>query len=148
MSREAFLSASRPTVAVLATMNTKGKETRFVADVLARASTTPWIIDLSSKLHDIDGADVTGASVAAAAGASWQTLSERSRQDAAAVMAEGGAKILLEKCINGQIAGAIGIGGANGTNVVCSIMRALPLCVPKIRFCNIGGEGRRELGVM
>jgi hypothetical protein len=21
------------------------------------------------------------------------------------------------------------------------------LCVPKIRFCNIGGEGRRELGV-
>ena len=22
------------------------------------------------------------------------------------------------------------------------------LCVPKIRFCNIGGEGRRELGVI
>jgi uncharacterized protein (UPF0261 family) len=91
------LSVSRPIVAVLATMNTKGKETRFVADVLARAGTTPWIVDLSSKLHDIDGADVTGASVAAAAGVSWQTLSERSRQDAAAVMAEGGAKILLEK---------------------------------------------------
>jgi hypothetical protein len=24
---------------------------------------------------------------------------------------------------------------------------SLRLCVPKIRFCNIGGEGRRELGV-
>src|ERR1019366_3112782 len=23
----------------------------------------------------------------------------------------------------------------------------LPLCVPKIRFCNIGGEGHRELGM-
>ncbi len=22
-----------------------------------------------------------------------------------------------------------------------------PLCVPKIKFCNIGGEGHRELGV-
>jgi hypothetical protein len=22
------------------------------------------------------------------------------------------------------------------------------LCVPKIRFCNIGGEGHRELGVI
>ena len=118
-------------------MNTKGKETRFVAAVLARAGTTPWIVDLSSKLHDIDGADVTGASVAAAAGASWQTLSERSRQDAAAVMAEGGAKILLEKFINGQIAGAIGIGGANGTNVVCSIMRALPYLVPKIMVSTV-----------
>jgi hypothetical protein len=26
-------------------------------------------------------------------------------------------------------------------------IKRIPLCVPKIRFCNIGGEGRRELGV-
>jgi hypothetical protein len=26
--------------------------------------------------------------------------------------------------------------------------RKAHLCVPKIRFCNIGGEGRRELGVI
>jgi cytochrome d ubiquinol oxidase subunit I len=25
--------------------------------------------------------------------------------------------------------------------------RVPPLCVPKIRFCNIGGEGRQELGI-
>jgi hypothetical protein len=25
---------------------------------------------------------------------------------------------------------------------------ASQLCVPKIRFCNIGGEGHQELGVM
>jgi hypothetical protein len=25
--------------------------------------------------------------------------------------------------------------------------RMLPLCVPKIRFCNTGGEGRPESGV-
>jgi uncharacterized protein (UPF0261 family) len=31
----------------LATMNTKGKEARFVADVLARAGATPWSVDLS-----------------------------------------------------------------------------------------------------
>jgi hypothetical protein len=31
-----------------------------------------------------------------------------------------------------------------------NLCRALgaDLCVPKIRFCNIGGEGRRELGVI
>ena len=91
------MSTSKPTVAVLATLNTKGKEARFVADVLARAGATPWIVDLSLKSHEVDGADVAGASVAAAAGASWQALSERSRQDAAAVMAEGGKKMLLER---------------------------------------------------
>ena len=77
MSREVFLSASEPIVAVLATMNTKSKEARFVADVLARAGATPWIVDLSMKAHDVAGADLTGASVAAAGGASWQMLNEQ-----------------------------------------------------------------------
>jgi Uncharacterised protein family (UPF0261) len=58
MSREVFLSASESIVAVLATLNTKGKETQFVADVLARAGATPWVVDLSLKPHDVAGADV------------------------------------------------------------------------------------------
>jgi uncharacterized protein (UPF0261 family) len=131
------VNASSPTVAVLATLNTKGKETRFVADLLARAGTTPWIVDLSLKSHNHDGADVAGASVAAAAGDSWLMLSERSRQEAAAVMAEGGATILLEKFAKGQLAGAIGIGGANGTSIACAIMRALPYLVPKIMVSTV-----------
>ena len=120
-------------------MNTKGKEARFVADALARAGATPWIVDLSLKSHDADGADVAGANVAAAAGASWQTLNERSRQDAAAVMIEGGAKMLLDKFVKGEVAGAIGLGGANGTNLVCSILRALPYLVPKVMISTVAG---------
>src|SRR4249920_1382424 len=139
MSREAFLSSSRPTVAVLATMNTKGKEARFVADVLARAGTTPWIVDLSLKSHDADDADLAAADVAAAAGTSWQTLHERSRQEAAVVMIEGGAKMLLDKFVKGEVSGAIGLGGANGTNLVCSILRALPYLVPKVMISTVAG---------
>lgn len=132
MSREVFLSASEPIVAVLATMNSKGKEARFVAEVMARAGAMPWIVDLSLKPHDVAGADVAGTDIAEAAGASWQTLGERTRQEAAVVMAEGGTKILLEKFIKGEIAGVIGLGGANGTHLACSIMRALPYLLPKV----------------
>src|SRR5215470_13614798 len=107
--QELSLSASKPTIAVLATLNTKGREARFVAEVLARAGATPWIVDLSLKSHSVDGADVAGAAVAAAAGASWQALNERSREDAAAVMAEGGKKILLDRFINDEISGIIGL---------------------------------------
>ena len=120
-------------------MDTKSNEARFVADVLARAGATPWIVDLSMKSHDVSGADVTGAQVAAAAGASWEAINERSRQDAAAVMVEGGTRILLEKFTKGEIAGAIGIGGANGTNLVCSILRALPYLVPKVMISAVAG---------
>ena len=97
------------------------------------------IIDLSLKPHEVRGAHVPGAQVAAAAGASWTALSESSRQDAAAIMIEGGKKIVLEKFLAGEIAGAIGIGGANGTNLVCSIMRALPYLVPKVVVSAVAG---------
>jgi uncharacterized protein (UPF0261 family) len=120
-------------------MNTKGKEARFIADALARVGVTPWIVDLSLKSHDAGEADLAAANVAAAAGASWQTLSERSRQDAAAVMIEGGIKMLLEKFVSGEVSGAIGLGGANGTNLVCSILRALPYLVPKVMVSTVAG---------
>ena len=120
-------------------MDTKSNEARFVADALAHAGATPWIVDLSMKSHAVSAADVSGAQVAGAAGASWQVVNERSRQDAAAVMVEGGTTILLEKYTKGELAGAIGIGGANGTNLVCSILRALPYLVPKVMISTVAG---------
>ncbi|HSV23121.1 MAG TPA: Tm-1-like ATP-binding domain-containing protein [Xanthobacteraceae bacterium] len=138
------MSTSKPTIAVLATLNTKDKEARFVAEVLARAGVRPWIVDLSLKSHEVDGADMAGAGVAAAAGASWQALSERSRKDAAVVMAEGGKKLLLDGFINGEISGVIGLGGANGTNLVCSIMRALPYLLPKVMVSTVAGTAAAQ----
>lgn len=120
-------------------MDTKGNEARFVADMLSRAGAVPWLVDLSMKAHAVAAADVTGARVAEAAGASWQALDQRSRADAAAVMVEGGTRILLDKFAKGGIAGAIGIGGANGTNLVCSILRALPYLVPKVMISTVAG---------
>lgn len=138
------MSASNPTVAVLATMNTKSREARFVADVLARAGATPWIVDLSMKSHDVAAADVSGAQVAGATGVPWRALNESSRQEAAAVMAEGGTRILLDRFTKGEIAGAIGIGGANGTNLVCSILRALPYLVPKVMVSTVAGTAAAQ----
>jgi len=138
-SREAVLGGSKPIVAVLATLNTKSNEARFLAQVLERAGATPLIVDLSLKPHDVPGAAVTGAAVAGAAGTSWQKLESRSRQDAATVMIEGGGRILLERFTQGALAGAIGIGGANGTNVACSILRTLPYLVPKVMVSTVAG---------
>ena len=120
-------------------MNTKSREARFVADVLTSAGMTPWIVDLSMRPHDGSDAAVTGAQIAAAAGASWQALAGRTRREAAAVMIEGGSGILLESVAKGEIAGAIGLGGANGTDLVCSILRALPYLLPKVMVSTVAG---------
>ena len=132
------MNASNPTVAVLATMDTKGKEARFVASVLTLAGARPWIVDLSMKTHDVP-ADITGAQVAEAAGALWLSLNDSTRQEAADVMIAGGTQILLDKLAKGEIAGAIGLGGANGTDLVCSILRALPYLVPKVMVSAVAG---------
>ncbi len=52
---------------------------------------------------------------------------------------EGGTRILLEKLTRGEIAGAIGVGGANGTDLVCSILRPLPYLVPKVMVSAVAG---------
>ena len=70
---------------------------------------------------------------------SWLLLNERPRQEAAAVMIEGGTRILLEKLTRGEVAGAIGVGGANGTDLVCSILRPLPYLVPKVMVSAVAG---------
>jgi len=133
------VDTSTPRVAVLATLNTKGKEARFVAAQLTSAGLAPVVFDLSLKPHNVAGADVTGAQIADAAGTTWQHLSEQSRQQAAALMADGGKRLLLEKFMQGEIAGAIGLGGANGANLICSIMRALPYLVPKVMVTPVAG---------
>jgi uncharacterized protein (UPF0261 family) len=82
--------------------------------------------------------------VAAAAGAAWAALSARSRQEAAALMAEGGKRLMLERCAAGRLSGAIGLGGANGTNLVCAIMRALPYLVPKVVVSAVAGTAAAQ----
>ena len=47
--------------------------------------------------------------------------------------------ILLDKLSKGEISGAIGLGGANGTDLVCSILRALPYLVPKVMVSAVAG---------
>jgi uncharacterized protein (UPF0261 family) len=120
-------------------MNTKGKEALFVAENVSRAGAKPWIVDLSMKPHDVAGADLTGTEVARAGGSSWAELGTRTRREAADVMIKGGTQILLEKVIKREVAGAIGLGGANGTDLVCSILRPLPYLVPKIVISAVAG---------
>jgi uncharacterized protein (UPF0261 family) len=123
--------AANPTVAVLVTMDTKADEAAFVADCLTRAGAQPWIVDLSMKPHARSGADVSGEAVARAAGSDWAALAELDRRGAAEKMMEGGIAVVRARHEAGDLCGAIGLGGANGTTLACAIMRALPYLVPK-----------------
>ncbi len=119
-------------VAVLVTLDSKGAEAQFVCDALRRAGVTPRLVDLSLRPHPNGGADITGGELAEAGGVSWDGLSELDRTRAAEVMVAGGASVLRERFRTGAFGGVIALGGANGTSMGCSMMRALPALVPKV----------------
>ncbi len=123
---------SKPVIAVLVTLDSKGEEARFVCDALKSAGADPWLVDLSLRPHDVQGADVTGGDLAQAAGTSWDDLASSDRTAASEAMIEGGRSVVRGRYDDGGLDGAIGIGGANGTSMACECMRALPPLVPKV----------------
>jgi uncharacterized protein (UPF0261 family) len=119
-------------VAVLATLDTKNDEARFVCNALSEVGVTPWLVDLSLRPHATPGADIDGGSIAAAAQSSWDEITILDRAGAGEVMVLGAQRLLLDALEQGKLSGVIGLGGANGTSIACAIMRALPPILPKV----------------
>lgn len=123
---------TKPKIAVLVTMDSKGAEARFVCDVLTRVGADPWLVDLSLRPHGVAGANVSGGDLAEAAGMSWDDLAAHDRTAASEAMIEGGKSVVRRRFDDSQLDGAIGVGGANGTSMACAMMRVLPPLVPKV----------------
>jgi uncharacterized protein (UPF0261 family) len=123
--------ADNPTVAVLATLDSKHEAARFLCDALAAAGVTPWLVDMALRPHAHDFAAVGGAEVAQASGIAWEALAKLSRAEAAQTNIIGGSKIVGARTAAGEIDGIIGVGGANGCTMFCAVMRALAVGLPK-----------------
>lgn len=119
-------------IAVLITLDTKAAEAAFICGNLERHGCAPFIVDLSLRPHDVAGAAISGGDLAAAAGSSWQALAEMDRTGASETMIAGARNLFQERLEAGTLAGAISVGGANGTAMGCALMRELPLFLPKV----------------
>ncbi len=122
--------ATRPTVAVLTTLDSKPEAARFVCEALSSVGVTPWLVDLSLRPHEHSFAAVDGSTLAQASGTSWDALARLSRADAAQIMIIGAIDIVRRQLPD--LAGVLGLGGANGSTIACAVMRALPLGMPKV----------------
>lgn len=119
-------------VAVLVTLDTKAPEAEFICARLIDHGCLPFIVDLSLRPHNVPGAEISGGDLAAAGGSTWDEMSAMDRTGASETMIAGARSLFAERVAAGTIAGAISIGGANGTSMGCALMRELPLFMPKI----------------
>jgi len=119
-------------VAVIATLDSKPAPAAYTCEVLRGLGASPWLMDLSLRPHQQPGADIGGAALAELSGVRWSDVGAMDRTAAAETMIVGGAKALVQKYEAGEISAVVGVGGANGCTVFCSMMRALPPLFPKI----------------
>jgi uncharacterized protein (UPF0261 family) len=131
---------NRPSVHLLATLDTKGAEAAHVRDVLIECGARCTVVDCGCLGSPLARADISRGEVYAAAGESLADLQKSSDRGAAvAAAARGAAELIQRRHAAGLVAGVLGLGGSAGTVIATAAMRALPVGIP-------GGKGRRKRG--
>ena len=122
-----------PTIAILGTMDTKGVEHGFVAELIRQRGHNVLVIDVGSLDEPRLKPDVTRTEVARAAGIDLAELAaKRDRGAAVAAMSKGAPLILARLAEEKRIDGVISLGGGGGTAIATAAMRALPVGFPKL----------------
>ena len=122
-----------PTIAILGTMDTKGDEHAFVADLIQQRGHKVLVIDVGTMGDPRLKPDITRSEVAAAAGADFaQLAAKQDRGESVTAMSRGAPVILAKLAEEKRIDGVISLGGGGGTAIATAAMRALPIGFPKL----------------
>jgi uncharacterized protein (UPF0261 family) len=124
---------SGKTIAVVATLDTKGLEADYLRQQIERLGDRALVIDAGVVGTPATRADISREQVAEAGGTPLATLlNTPSREVAAPVMAEGVTQLVSRLVADGQIDGIVALGGTQGTTLSTRAMRALPYGFPKV----------------
>jgi len=141
--------ASPTTIAVLATLDSKGEEAAYLRDEIAAAGLQPMLVDVGVGGEAALAADISRDQVAAAAGTGVAALldGDVTTAEALSAMAQGAGVLLAQWVKDEAIAGALGLGGGKGTALIAQAMRSLPIGFPKLLVSTAAsGNTRRFLG--
>jgi len=137
------------TIAVLGTMDTKGEEHAFVAELIRVRGHQTLIIDVGTLEAPKLKPDVAREEVARAAGADLAALvARRDRGEAVTAMSKGAPMVLSRLLAERKIDGVISLGGGGGTSICTAGMRALPIGFPKLMVSTLAsGNTAQYVGV-
>ena len=130
------------TIAVIASLDTKGREVAHVRARIDQLGCRALVIDVGVKDEPAIAPDVTRETVAAAAGEAWEEIRCREKRDRITTMARGVSVLVPDLHARGQVDAVLALGGAQNTTIGTSAMRALPIGVPKLVVSTVA-SGKR-----
>ncbi len=135
---------------LISTMDTKGRETAYLAQRIKECGCRPVVMDLSMRGGPVQGADLSSAEVARAGGMAWEeVLATEDRARITEAMISGGRCLARAMVEEDRVQGVLGLGGATGSLMATEIMRALPFGVPKLMISStaaLPGLSTRYIG--
>ena len=121
------------TIAVLATLDTKGLESNYLREQIEKLGESTLLIDMGVIGEAETRTDIDRRELAAAGGTPLEDLLKNPiRQDAAPVMVDGAIRIITRLIDEGQIHAIICLGGTQGTTNGGKVLQTLPYGFPKI----------------
>jgi uncharacterized protein (UPF0261 family) len=127
------MSKESKTIAVLGTLDSKGEEHAFVADLIRQQGHTPLLIDVGTGADPTITPDISRFEVAAAGDIDLEALiARKDRGECVVAMSEVAPKRVARLAEDGKIHGIISLGGGGGTALGSSAMRGLPVGFPKV----------------
>ena len=139
-----------PTVVLLGTLDTKGKEYDFLRDRVLEHGVEVVLVDTGIMGEPLAEPDITREEVAEAVGADVYVLAAAGDRGAAVeTMAEGAAAVVSRLHAEGRLDGILGLGGSGNSALVTYAMRALPVGVPKLMVSTVAsGDTRPYVGAV
>lgn len=139
-----------PTVVLLGTLDTKGKEYAFLRDRVREHGLNVLLVDAGIVGEPLVEPDVSREEVAAAVGADVHALADAGDRGAAVeTMALGAAEIVKRLHAEGRLDGILGLGGSGNSAIVTQAMRELPVGLPKLMVSTVGsGDTRPYVGAV
>jgi uncharacterized protein (UPF0261 family) len=138
------------TIALVGTLDTKGREYAFLRDRLREAEVDVLVIDAGINEPVGLQPDVSREEVARAAGADVSALARAADRGAAVTaMAAGAEAVVRELYARGRFDGLLALGGSGGSSIAAPAMRALPVGVPKLLVSTVAsGDTRPYVGAV
>jgi uncharacterized protein (UPF0261 family) len=121
------------TIAIMATLDTKGREAAYIRDHVAGRGHRPLIVDTGLIGDPGTEPDISNRQVAEAGGTSLDELRRHAnREESGPAMAAGATRIMLDLVARGEVHALVALGGTQGTTLSTTVMRELPYGFPKV----------------
>jgi len=143
------------TIAVLATLDTKGEEAAYIRGRLENLNCSATIIDIGPLGPPGVRPDIDNGEVARQGGRELAALLKTGERDRIMeIMGKGARKLLSLLFYEGKIDGVIGLGGNQGSAVSSMAMQGLPFGFPKYLVSTVASGnirpyvGNKDIGVV